>query len=171
MTRSSAYCGECNSRIVKQCPNLQCVECKKWYHSNSCTKITEVEERFLVEQKKPWTCRKCKRLTMNDLNDRRASSLGINRHNSPVPVGKDLDSIYSLLLELKTEVSVVHSDMIEMKTSLEFLNGMYEDQRQLNKVMSDMIEETRHENKKLREEMAVVQSKLMEMEAEKVPYC
>ncbi|CAG9763647.1 unnamed protein product [Ceutorhynchus assimilis] len=169
MTRAS-YCGECNTRVAKQCPNFQCVECKKWYHSVTCTKITEVEERLLSEQKKPWCCKKCKRLTITVLgqNANRESSSNISRRISSIPEGKDLDSIYSLLLELKTEMAVIHKDMDEVKTSLDFLHGMYDEQRQINKVMSDMIEETRGENKKLREELSLVQSKLLEIEADKV---
>lgn len=170
MTRAS-NCGECDTRVAKQCPNLQCVECKRWYHSVTCTKITEVEERLLFEQKKPWSCKKCKRLTLNGLggqNSNGQSFSNLNRRISSIPEGKDLDSIYSLLLEMKTEIAVIHNDMGEIKTSLEFLNGMYEEQRQINKVMSDMIEETRCENKKLREELSLVQSKLLEMEADKV---
>lgn len=170
MTRSS-YCGECNTRVAKQCPNLQCVECKKWYHSVICTKIAEVEERLLFEQKKSWSCKKCKRLTLNGLggqNANRESTSNLNRRISSIPEGKDLDSIYSLLLELKTEMEEIHNDMGEVKTSLEFLHGMYEEQRQINKVMGDMIEETKCENKKLREELSLVQSKLLEMEADKV---
>ncbi|CAG9769754.1 unnamed protein product [Ceutorhynchus assimilis] len=91
-----------------------------------------------------------------------------NWRKSISPGPKDIDSIYSLLIELKGEVGQLSNNITEVKTSFEFLNGMYEEQRQWNKVMGEMIEETKNENKKLRDELSLVQTKLAEMEAEKV---
>lgn len=172
MTRNSVNCGECNIRVAKQRPNMQCIDCKKWYHSVQCTKINELEERLLCEQKKPWSCKKCKRLTISDLSNSRLqnrdslSSMSRRSHN--IHDGHDFESIYSLLMDLKSEVAEIRSDMTEVKSSLEFLNGMYEEQRQLNKVMGHMIDEVKSENKKLRNDLSFVQARLIEMEADKV---
>lgn len=172
MTRYTANCGECDARVTKQRPNVQCAECSRWYHSRQCTNLSEIEERLMIDQGKSWSCGKCRRLTMHELSITQCSNKGPsgtqNWRKSISPGPRDIESIYSLLIELKGEVGQLSNNVTEVKKSLEFLNGMYEEQRQWNKVMGEMIEENKKENKKLREELSLVQTKLAEMEAEKV---
>lgn len=154
-----AHCEVCDKSIPKSVYKITCASCKGWHHLG-CVNLSEFEARIMSEQNKSWTCEGCRG---------QAASSGL--HNLTLSgspgTGKSVGSdtaLTALVVELKAEIGGLRSEVSTMKQSLEFFNSLYEEQRKANKVMGEMMEEVKRENNKLRNDLTLLQNKVLNME-------
>lgn len=167
--RKALPCGACSKSIPKSVFRVQCGACRNWHHPD-CAKLSELEIRLMGEQNRTWICNKCRRQSLpfvdNGPDDRVESVSAQHQRGKLTPGGErsDVDSLRSLILELKAEIGGLKNEVSDMNHSLEFLNSMYEEQRRTNKVMGEMMDEVKKENSVLRADLASLQSKISQID-------
>lgn len=173
-------CKFCTRNIPKSVYKLLCSECKGWFHPQ-CAGVNEVDVKFLLENKKTWACKECKKITVPGRKssfDKGHSTQGPqNSFTSLVPTElksqdnnsqTDIAYLKSLLLELRNSNQNLKTELQEIKHSLTFLSEMYDEERSKNKIIADMMQEIKHENITLKKEVYTLKTYMNKEETNKV---
>lgn len=130
---ATKICNCCNKNIGKNKLKLQCGYCQQYFHIE-CGKISELEARIMMSEKKSWKCECCE----SNTSSRFTSS----------PRRNHLDEI-----ELKTMIKMLQNDVQDLKKSMDFISEKYEEEKKRNAVISDMLSELSRDNDLLKKEV------------------